>query len=508
MSDATGVEAAPSVLLSFRAENARSFRDPLELSLLPTAMAESEVVREVPWREGGSPIGVLPVAGVLGANASGKSNLLRIMDDMRRLVLTSFRLGVPTGGIERHPFRLDGTSALPTRFEVDLIVEGIRYEYGFSFDDDRVLTEWAFYFPKGRAKLLFERNGDDVDFGSEARRSSRAAFDLLRPNALFLSTAASANHPALLPLFEWFHRNLLLAEVDTRNPRQAFTAQMLDDPKRQEGVLALLRAADLGITGAIRHEIDPKVKERVAKAMRVLAGETDDAESDDDIELGTLVTLTHRSADGQVPFGPAEESLGTLVWFGSGPPRRRTGCEPASCVGAPPRAALPGPVHEPATSPVDLQLARCDLARCRCPATRSRPSVAGREDQRRCHKSLLACRPEAAQARGHREALSRRPIRRGADRVVARVRSGGRTGDGHQVSRQARQLRRQPQRAPRHELLVFTEGEVTEVQYLKELERRHRDKVVITIDHRRGVPVTLMSTIYDNCPDDVGRAGR
>lgn len=316
VSDATGVEAAPSVLLSFRAENARSFRDPLELSLLPTAMAESEVVREVPWREGGSPIGVLPVAGVLGANASGKSNMLRIMDDMRRLVLTSFRLGVPTGGIERHPFRLDGTSALPTRFEVDLIVEGIRYEYGFSFDDDRVLTEWAFYFPKGRAKLLFERNGDDVDFGSEARRSSRAAFDLLRPNALFLSTAASANHPALLPLFEWFHRNLLLAEVDTRNPRQAFTAQMLDDPKRQEGVLALLRAADLGITGAIRHEIDPKVKERVAKAMRVLAGETDDAESDDDIELGTLVTLTHRSADGQVPFGPAEESLGTLVWFG------------------------------------------------------------------------------------------------------------------------------------------------------------------------------------------------
>ena len=60
------------------------------------------------------------------------------------------------------------------------------------------------------------------------------------------------------------------------------------------------------------------------------------------------------------------------------------------------------------------------------------------------------------------------------------------------MSRQARQLRRQPQRAPRHELLVFTEGEVTEVQYLKELERRHRDKVVITIDHRRGVPLTLV----------------
>lgn len=60
------------------------------------------------------------------------------------------------------------------------------------------------------------------------------------------------------------------------------------------------------------------------------------------------------------------------------------------------------------------------------------------------------------------------------------------------MSRQAGSLRRQPQRALRHQLLVFTEGEVTEVQYLKELERRHRDKVVITIPDKHGVPLTLV----------------
>ena len=316
MSNISEGQPAPSVLLAFRAENARSFRDDIELSLLPTAMSEPGVPRQVPWREGGSTLGVLPVAGVLGANASGKSNLLRVMNDMRRLVLTSFRLGVPTGGIERHPFRLDDSMDRPTRFEVDLIVRGVRHEYGFTFDDDRVLSEWAFYFPKGRSKLLFDRNGDEVEFGSDARRSSRAAFDMLRPNALFLSTAASSNHRALLPLFEWFHRHLLLAEVDTQNPRQAFTAQMMEDPERRAGVLALLRAADLGITGAIRHEVDPKAKERVAKALRNLAGETDDSESDFNSELGSLVRLTHHSPEGDLPFPPEEESLGTLVWFG------------------------------------------------------------------------------------------------------------------------------------------------------------------------------------------------
>lgn len=81
---------AQSMLLAFRAENVRSFRDPLELSLEATAMAEDGVPRGVPWREGGKRLlYVLPAAGIFGANASGKTNLLRVMDDMRRIVLTS-----------------------------------------------------------------------------------------------------------------------------------------------------------------------------------------------------------------------------------------------------------------------------------------------------------------------------------------------------------------------------------------------------------------------------------
>ena len=96
-----------SVLLAFRAENARSFRDQAALTMLATSLAKAEDVWQVSWREGGHPIGVLPVAGVFGANASGKTNILRAMDDMRTHVLHSFRTGNPTGGIVRRPFLLD-----------------------------------------------------------------------------------------------------------------------------------------------------------------------------------------------------------------------------------------------------------------------------------------------------------------------------------------------------------------------------------------------------------------
>lgn len=308
-----------SVLLAFRAENARSFKDEFEISLLPTRKAEKEFVREVRWREGGSPIGVLPVAGVFGANASGKSNLLKVMHDMRSLVLRSFRQGRPTGPVnERRPFLLDERSrSARTRYEIDLVLDGIRHEYGVVVDDQRVVEEFAYWYPKGRAAALFVRSFDDVELGSQERAKGRAVLELLRPNALFLSTAASANHSRLLPLFQWFERNLLLAEADSRPIRQALTTEMLRDPKSQKQVLALLHAADLGITGARKRELDPVIRERLVRAVRIISGTEDEAEEGESLTFDQLgVVLSHEGVDGSVDLEPFDESLGTRVWFG------------------------------------------------------------------------------------------------------------------------------------------------------------------------------------------------
>ncbi len=308
-----------SALLAFRAENVRSFRDEFELSLVSTRLAEEDVARLVTWREGGRPIGVLPVAGVFGANASGKSNVVKAMDDMRAHVLHSFRRGSPTGGIPRRPFLLDlAARREPSRFEVDLVLEGVRHQYGFVLDDERVLEEWAYRYPHGKAVRLFHRRGSDVELGSAERVKGRAIIELLRPNALFLSTAASANHPVLLPIYAWFTRNLRLAEASSREFRQALTTQLLDDDARRGQVLALLRAADLGIAGAKKYQIDPVMKERLQRAVRILAGQegepagTDEGPAFD--ELG--VRLTHRGAAGEIELDAQDESLGTLVWFG------------------------------------------------------------------------------------------------------------------------------------------------------------------------------------------------
>jgi uncharacterized protein len=308
-----------SALLAFRAENVRSFRDEFELSLISTRLAEEDAVRLVTWREGGRPIGVLPVAGVFGANASGKTNVVKVMDDMRTHVLHSFRAGNPTGGIPRRPFLLDPAARRrPSRFEVDLVLEGVRHEYGFALDEERVLDEWAYSYPHGKAVRLFHRRGPDVELGSAERVKGRAVIGLLRPNALFLSTAASANHPVLLPIYAWFTRNLRLAEASSRQFRQALTTELLDDDARRGQVLALLRAADLGITGAKKHSLDPVVKECLQHAVRIITGQEGEPDGADEgptfDQLG--VHLTHRGATGEVELDAQDESLGTLVWFG------------------------------------------------------------------------------------------------------------------------------------------------------------------------------------------------
>jgi hypothetical protein len=93
---------------------------------------------------------------------------------------------------------------------------------------------------------------------------------------------------------------------------------LLEDDAQRRQVLALLRAADLGITGARKYELDPAMKIRLQRAVRILAGQEGELDSADEgpsfDQLG--VRLLHRGAIGDVELDTRDESLGTLVWFG------------------------------------------------------------------------------------------------------------------------------------------------------------------------------------------------
>lgn len=318
--------ADKTMLVAFRAENVRSFRDPVEFSLEATALAEPGVPRLVPWRKdrNSSHIRVLPVAAVFGANASGKTNLLRAMDDMRRLVATSFRKKPRSGRrakLHRRPFLLDPTyDNLPTSFEVEVIIDGIRYDYGFSITNTSVIAEWARHYPRGRAATIFSRVDDRIQFGDNFKGSKVAQVveDLIRPEALFLSTAAALNYKPLKPLSDWFDNNLNLCDAGSREARWAYTAEMLEDDARRDQVLELLQIADLGITGARARQADPETMERVRTIMELMSADHEGVEVPDFDAEDTIVgfSLGHQGVRDSYELDSTDESLGTLVWLG------------------------------------------------------------------------------------------------------------------------------------------------------------------------------------------------
>nr|WP_244501177.1 ATP-binding protein [Streptomyces sp. TP-A0874] len=237
-------------------------------------------------------VDVFPLVGIFGANASGKSNVLAALTDMRNAVLNSYGRWASYDGTVRVPFALDAeVSDEPSFFEVDLTLDDVRWTYGFELGSERVEAEWLHSYPRGRRQIWLDRDASrqkEYQWPGNRVRDRSQLERRTRPNALLLSTAGTDNHPQLSPLFHWFRRNLWLINPEVeRKHREVFTAKELSG-RRARRITELLRIADLGITGA----------EVVQKG-----GE------------GPEVKLVHRSAAGEVAFDWGQESFGTRSWF-------------------------------------------------------------------------------------------------------------------------------------------------------------------------------------------------
>lgn len=227
------------MLRSFRLGNHRSFRDEHELLLMPVFSKDREV---------------LPVAAIYGANASGKSNLLDGLRFMATAVRGSFAAWPPDGGVPRRPFKLaPGGGDKPSVFVVELIEAGVRYTYGFEVDDERVREEWLYSYPEKRRRVLFERDGDGIRFGSTVAGGA-AETDLLRrllrSNSLLLSLAAQSGLEVVAPVHRWFANKLLFRnEARTRFSDSTIVEFLESEPSLADQLVGLLKIADLGISG-------------------------------------------------------------------------------------------------------------------------------------------------------------------------------------------------------------------------------------------------------------------
>ena len=307
------------MLVEFRIKNFRSLRDEQVFSLVASKDETLQDTHTIATGLKAAP-SLLRSAVVYGANASGKSNLIKALQYMRGVVVESATVIQPgqTHGVQ--PFRLDAVSAKePTEFEVTFILGGTRYQYGFSMTSQRIISEHLLVYKAFKPQRWFERRlnpetGKDVyDFGSGLKGAKNLWEGATRPNALFLSMAVQLNSEALRPVFDWFaNRLVVFNEVSPLAPQ--VSVQMLKQPEQRKAMCEFLAAADISIA-----DIEVVTRKVIGHTVRVdlSTGKREEGPSEEQFEE---IKFRHVTAHGEAVFDLVDESSGTRnLLFVAGP---------------------------------------------------------------------------------------------------------------------------------------------------------------------------------------------
>lgn len=262
------------MILRFSAENFRSFREKFELSFVSTARKDEPSLR-FPSQHAAH--GVLPVVGVWGANASGKSNILAAMSMLKYHVQSSFVGVKPDSTPWWTPWALRVQAGdPPTTMEVELLVEpDTRIHFGFRQDSRGFIEEWLYRWQGSRRQVLYHRDrlGEEPWYFGSALLGARSHIaQATRDNCLFLSAAAQFNHPQLRSIYA-----SIVAGIHDPLPFNAGINPLFSPndlmltPQFHGALMRILSASDLGV-------IDIKlVEERSATEIdALLAGVADD----------------------------------------------------------------------------------------------------------------------------------------------------------------------------------------------------------------------------------------
>lgn len=163
---------------------------------------------------------------IYGANSSGKSNLIKAMERMREVVLSSVRLN-DSDELEYSPFLLSiETDSLPTFFEIIFWKESIRYRYGFEYNLRQIENEWLFAGKSEKSeKTLFIRTIEGIAVDAKYKEGVGIE-SKTNNNRLFVSLVAQLGGPISKQILEFFKNYNVLSGLD-HNDYKGFTTRML-----------------------------------------------------------------------------------------------------------------------------------------------------------------------------------------------------------------------------------------------------------------------------------------
>ncbi len=307
------------MLVEFRVKNFRSLRDEQVLSLvaskdkiLQDSHTYTSELKTVPT--------LLRSAVIYGANASGKSNVLKALQYMRGVVVESAAEIKPDQTYSIQPFRLDSESEKhPTEFEVTFVIDDVRYQYGFTMTSARIMSEHLLVYKATKPQRWFERwydvemNKDVYEFGPALKGQKSVWVGATRPNSLFLSMAVQLNSEMLHPVFNWFANDLIIFNEHSQLSPQT-SINMLKQADNRKRICDFLSAADMSISNI--EVVTQKVPSQTVH-FDLMQGKTE--VKNEEVEKHQL-RFFHETEQGKAVFDLVDESGGTRnLLFLAGP---------------------------------------------------------------------------------------------------------------------------------------------------------------------------------------------
>lgn len=235
------------MLIEFSVGNFRSFQKRVTLSMVASNIRSRD--RDLDEHNVfaiGDKVRLLKTAAIYGANASGKSNLVRALRFMRRFVLNSSKDAQAQDRIRVEPFKLSTkTENAPSSFEIVFLLGGTRYRYGFEADSKTIKSEWLFYVPSTKEAKLFTRDKSDFSVASGFKEGSDLP-EKTRSNALFLSVVAQFNGAISQRILEWFEKLQVMSGLEDSAYRD-FTIDEYENNILTEQITSFVRRMDVGI---------------------------------------------------------------------------------------------------------------------------------------------------------------------------------------------------------------------------------------------------------------------
>lgn len=307
------------MLVDFRVKNFRSLRDEQTISLVASKDTTLLDLNTMPSGIKVAPTLLRSVA-IYGPNAGGKSNLIKALQYMRAVVIESASVMQPSQTFNVQPFQFDTESIVqPIEFEVTFILGGVRHQYGFELNSQRITREYLLVYKAFKPQQWFARHYDEVtgkdiyEFGTGLKGPKAVWEGATRPNALFLSMAVQLNSEQLRPIFDWFLNQLAIFNEITPLGQQ-FSVEMLRRPEGKRAICDFLISADISISDI---EVITRKVSGQAVHFDMAAGKTELRNEEQEV---SELLFHHVTDQGRAVFSLSDESMGTRnLLFLTGP---------------------------------------------------------------------------------------------------------------------------------------------------------------------------------------------